>query len=493
MKRRLQRIQLQIFLPVLLVIMILPLISLLSFSVISRAYFRQEAAESVLLLEKELREKAAAYLEDAAADTENTNPPAESNPLLSETERQRSRELMQQLRSVARNQDTGADLLSISSRYGLSYPDKEEAAASILTLYERCAFLLHNDRLPEHQTQYLRSGQDVYAVRLIQTGAQQRLLAKYVVCYVKVPVSSALIGNIGRLLFLITLLCLLAAMAFVWRIAKRISDPISCLCTHALSIESGSWQQIPDVFSICELEELRTAFNTMCEKLEVSEANTMRFFQNISHDLRTPLVSIGGYAQGIETGQFEDPAKAAKIILSESRRMSELVEKILMISRMDNHALPLQIIRLPLAAFLQEQTEILGQAANAEGKEIRIQTPPGQEKEFYIEADAALLTRIVQNILSNCLRYAEKNVEILLSRKQTQVLIQIQDDGPGLSEEALLHAFERFYVNEGGKCGLGLSIAGSGIRYLGGDITLQNRKAPEHGACYLISLPLSSN
>jgi len=108
-----------------------------------------------------------------------------------------------------------------------------------------------------------------------------------------------------------------------------------------------------------------------------------------------------------------------------------------------------------------------------------------------IHTDPELLKRVIQNILSNCLRYAEHEILIRMSTDGNSLILLIQDDGPGFLEKDLPHIFERFYKGNGGKNGIGLSIVWTGIHYLGGSITAGNRAVPEHGAYYQLLLPLS--
>ena len=102
------------------------------------------------------------------------------------------------------------------------------------------------------------------------------------------------------------------------------------------------------------------------------------------------------------------------------------------------------------------------------------------------------MTRIVQNIISNGLNYAENEVRLGLEKDMDNAVITVEDDGPGISEEELPHIFERFYKGEKGGFGLGLSIAESGIIYMGGSITAENVKPPRHGARFIMRLPLKT-
>ena len=262
--------------------------------------------------------------------------------------------------------------------------------------------------------------------------------------------------SVWKLLLLITVFCLMLSAVVIWFVARSISRPIEMLSDKAEAIGGGDYEPINDRFGTFELEELKNSINHMAVELKASEETTISFFQNASHDLKTPLASISGYAQAIECGLAEDTKKAAGIILSESKRMTDLVNSILTISKLDNRTLKLDSVDIYLNEFLEDQAQIF---AGGTRKKIIIY---GELPELKVEADPGLLTRIVQNIIS------------------------------GISEEELPHIFERFYKGEKGGFGLGLSIAESGIIYMGGSITAENVKPPRHGARFIMRLPLKT-
>lgn len=143
------------------------------------------------------------------------------------------------------------------------------------------------------------------------------------------------------------------------------------------------------------------AFNQMGCQLKENEEQKKNFFQNISHDLRTPLASITGYAQGIQCDVMKDSRKAAGIILSESLRMTNMVESILTLTKIDQGELPLHIVEVELEEFLENMVEVLQGIAchcttNLEERESPV----------CIQTDPELLGRIVQNIVANGIRYA---------------------------------------------------------------------------------------
>ena len=164
--------------------------------------------------------------------------------------------------------------------------------------------------------------------------------------------------------------------------------------------------------------------------------------------------------------------------------MTELVESILSLTKMDNQELELHITEVDLVEFVDECLEAL--------RGIRISCElclACEEQELPIETDPKLLERILQNIISNSFRYAETTIAIRLKDTSDGVLILVEDDGQGFDKEDLPHIFERFYKGKGGKTGIGLSVVWAGVCYLGGTVEAGNRNPPSKGAYYCIRLP----
>lgn len=243
-------------------------------------------------------------------------------------------------------------------------------------------------------------------------------------------------------------------------------------------------KRIEDVYSVRELEMLKNAYNRMESKLRESQREKEFFFQNISHDLRTPLASIIGYAQGIQCGVMTDCHKAAGIILSESMRMMSLTESILTLTKMDCHELKLHMAEIDLEEFLEQRLDALSGMAG--GEKLKME-PQGLQ--LYVRADPDLFGRIVENIISNCIRYGKHEVTVRCERDKELAVILIEDDGTGFCTEEIPRAFERFYQGKGGGFGIGLSVVQAGMEYLGGHVEIGNRKPPEHGAFYRLTLP----
>ena len=138
------------------------------------------------------------------------------------------------------------------------------------------------------------------------------------------------------LVLVISGLFVLVAISVLWVTARSVSRPLNRLCWEADRIGTGDFSEISPTFSLRELEQLRVSMNEMSRQLQRSDQVQKDFFQNVSHELRNPLMSISGYAQGIEQGVFPAPKEAAHTILEESVRLTELVNSLLTLSRMES-------------------------------------------------------------------------------------------------------------------------------------------------------------
>jgi signal transduction histidine kinase len=268
-----------------------------------------------------------------------------------------------------------------------------------------------------------------------------------------------------------------------FRVSKSITQPISKLNVYAKQIGKGEFITIPPDKSSTELNELSSAMNTMSQNLKDKEQATTLFVQNSSHELRTPLMSVQGYAEGIMTGVFADNVKAAGIIYAESKRITALVDELLTLSKIENKTHMQQLTDFNLVDLVNQFAAKLQGYALQENKEILIQS----EKDFIpVKVDESLLMQVVNNVLSNAIKYAKTKVTIRISTQSRNAVIRIFDDGEGISTGDLPHIFERFYKGKNGNFGLGLSIAKSAIEYMGGKISADKA----NGAVFEITLPM---
>lgn len=265
--------------------------------------------------------------------------------------------------------------------------------------------------------------------------------------------------------------------------ARSITRPLKRLCRESERIGGGDFAEIEPAFKLGELEDLRRSMNGMSRRLERAEQSQKRFLSNVSHELRSPLMSIGGYAQGIEQGVFDPPQHAARVIMGESARLTEVVEGLLSLSRLEGESRPADLRQVDLVAATRRCVERARGFASARDVSVRVCAP---EEEVAALATEELLGSVLDNVLSNAVRYAESEVCASVLVKGDSASVEVSDDGPGISADDLPHVFERCYKGEGGHAGLGLAIAQSAAGRM--DATLAAGKGPMGGASFTLTL-----
>ena len=217
--------------------------------------------------------------------------------------------------------------------------------------------------------------------------------------------------------------------------------------------------------------------------IEKEAERQQTFFQNASHELKTPLMAIQGYAEGIQAGVM-DTGSAAEVILAESDRMTELVEELLDISKIDMGRQRLTLSETDIRELLYDGIRAVEPIA-AGGITI---VPDFPEEPVMVSCDDTQLRRAVTNILSNGVRYARSELRLTCRADKRHVTIRIQDDGDGIAEEDLPHIFDRFYMGRSGKSGIGLALTKEIIHLHRGTIRAYNG---DTGAVFEISFPVS--
>ena len=265
-------------------------------------------------------------------------------------------------------------------------------------------------------------------------------------------------------------------------ISKNISTPIKELSDQMELIGDGDFTPVKTTETSTELNTLTLSINEMLARLEAYNDAHTKSIQNLSHDLRTPLMSIGGYAEGIKYGVLENTDEACDVIIKESKQLTEIVEKILILSELDALHQPINSVPQNLSEFLNKEIKSLD--GYALKNHIDVITDYELESEEVL-ADAHLLKTIVENLISNGIRYAKKELVIKTFVMDDMVHLAVCDDGNGLSDEDLEHLFVRYYVGNTGHSGLGLSTAKSAAEYMGCKLSGVNRNSlPKDHPCY---------
>lgn len=219
------------------------------------------------------------------------------------------------------------------------------------------------------------------------------------------------------------------------------------------------------------------------KQIEDSQKSERQFFQNSSHELKTPLMAIQGYAEGIQTGILT-PRPSAEIIMQESERMTKLVEELLSISKIDAHQLKLNLVLTDIREILYDCLRSI-EPMKLQGN-IQV-VPYFTDQPILVNCDEEQLKRAFLNILSNALRHCKNAVLIYGKTEKGTAVIKIKDDGSGISDADIPHVFDRFYTGKTGNTGIGLALTREIVNLHKGTITAYNN---EIGAVFEIRLPL---
>lgn len=273
--------------------------------------------------------------------------------------------------------------------------------------------------------------------------------------------------NSNVILMVIILICMIVSVVFSVKLSKSISNQIMKACAYANEVGNGIFTNKIEGQSNKEIEDLYKSLNHMAAKLKANDENQKSFYQNISHEFRNPLMSIQGYAEGIESGILSDNVGAASVIRQESIKLNKMVAELLTLSKFDSKMYNVSIEKFNAREIMLDALQRIKGIALKEGIDIDMEI----DKQMSINIDEDLFHNVILNITSNCIRYAKKQVFIRGYVMEGKNVIEIYDDGDGTIEKNIPYLFERFYKGEKGNFGLGLAIAKEAMENMNGNIT----------------------
>jgi heavy metal sensor kinase len=264
-------------------------------------------------------------------------------------------------------------------------------------------------------------------------------------------------------------------------IAHRSLSPVSQIAARARQITAdslGGRLPVPNPYD--ELGQLAAVFNATLARLENSFAELRRFTADASHELRTPLTALRAVGEAALRSDRGDPKglrEALSSMLEETRRLSDLVDALLLLARADTEKLSSSLQPVDLPGLVGEVRETLLVLAEEKSQRIEITA-----KNLVVRADRELLRLALLNLLHNAIRYSGEGTVICLRVKPREktALVEVLDQGPGIAAEHQQKIFERFYrldkarSRTSGGAGLGLSIARWAVERQGGHIELES-------------------
>jgi two-component system phosphate regulon sensor histidine kinase PhoR len=229
--------------------------------------------------------------------------------------------------------------------------------------------------------------------------------------------------------------------------------------------------------------------------LREAERSRDNFLYHVTHELRTPLTNIQAYAETLTKPDFDDEQtrrECYNVIISETRRLSRLIEDILSVSQLEVGTARFDLGDVDLQRLVRQTVQDNLGAADEKGIELTLKLPPKLPK---LRGDKQRLAGLLMNLIGNAIKYTPRKgrVQVSLETGENSVLIHVSDNGVGIAPEDLPHIFEKFYraahpaVQEVPGTGLGLAIAREVVRLHGGDIRVVSE--PGRGSTFTVELP----
>ncbi|WLR48008.1 HAMP domain-containing sensor histidine kinase [Halobacillus litoralis] len=305
----------------------------------------------------------------------------------------------------------------------------------------------------------------------------------------------SIIGHLTRQFVLVMIVLILVTILIVAALSKFITRPLIRMKEVTENLSTGKVEEYLDEHPNDELGVLASSINRLSEDLERIKRERHDFLSAIAHELRTPLTYVKGYADvaAKKETSFEDKDKYLNIIKEEATHLTDMVQQLFQLAKMDENAFAIDPRSVDMSMVLKEVKDHLHPLLEERKAQLFVDVPSNTR----IYADPMRLKQVFFNIVDNALRYGgeETKIKIAAGIEKQHVVIRISDDGPGVPESALPYLFERLYrvdkarSREIGGTGLGLSIVREIIEMHGATVKAFN----DEGLTILITWPKEDN
>lgn len=309
--------------------------------------------------------------------------------------------------------------------------------------------------------------------------------------------------EIGEIQQMFLVIVFFTAAILVYWIYRTVSVPLAKLQEAAQNIKEGNLDfeinvEADDEFGeLCrDFEEMRLRLKANAEEKVEYDRENKELISNISHDLKTPITAIKGYVEGIMDGVADTPEKMdkyIKTIYNKANEMDLLINELTLYSKIDTNRIPYNFTTISAKNYFLDCAEDL--YLELEAKNVEFEYHCYLEEDFKVIVDPEQLRRVINNVVSNSLKYMDKpHGRITMDLKDVGDFIQVElgDNGKGISPKDLPYIFDRFYRTDAsrnsskGGSGIGLSIARKIVEEHGGNIWATSVEGSGTVMCFVV-------
>jgi two-component system, OmpR family, sensor histidine kinase MtrB len=302
--------------------------------------------------------------------------------------------------------------------------------------------------------------------------------------------------ELGVALTAASVITTLAGAAIGASASRRVLRPLANVSAAAEAIAGGRLDTRLAKISDPDLGTLVTSFNDMATALQTRIERDARFASDVSHELRSPLTTLTASIEVLGGRRDELPPRAQfalDLLVADVQRFSTMVEDLLEISRFDAGAAHLELDEVLIAELVRQAVQVSSDV------EVPVHVAP-DAADAVVEVDKRRLVRVIANLLTNAQKYADGATSVYVGRTEDEVVIIVEDAGPGVEEGDRERIFERFSraASTAGQrgtsdgVGLGLALVKEHVQLHGGSVSVEDRPDGNTGAHFVVRLPATA-
>ena len=318
-------------------------------------------------------------------------------------------------------------------------------------------------------------------------GSIKLKLGVIIIVSVALSTIAVLLGIRAGFGWLSLVLALVVALASIQLLARGMTSPLRDMARAAEAMAKGDYSKRVPATSRDEVGDLARTFNQMAADLAEVDRFRKDLIANVSHELRTPITALQAVLENIVDGVEQPDGERVRVMLAQVKRLGDLVEQLLDLSKLEAGAVPLERREFSVKALLEGvlAESSLHQRARDRHVNLVLQVADGMTS----HGDPDRLHQVVSNLVDNAIRHSPDGGRVTMAARQQDdsVAIEVSDEGPGIPELEAARVFERFYRSDDGGTGLGLAIARWIVDLHGGEISAHN--ADPSGCLMVVELP----